>query len=97
MGQEDSVDSASACTGEDVYQHPKFDFAPIRDGLKKPEVDRVAARVGGGFRLSAMKDTAGLGHPPDFLGDPVHVDRETDSAVADQGNPEFLFPHPEKR
>ena len=44
-----------------------------------------------------MDRLAGLGEPPDLLGDAVHVDGEADAAIADQGDPQLLLPHAAKR
>ena len=67
--------------------------APIGNRTKKLQIDAFAAFARARIITAAMIGAACLGDPPDLLGDSVHVDREADSAVADQGDPEFLFPH----
>ena len=47
--------------------------------------------------VAAQETAARAGERPDLLGDPVHVDRQADPAVADQRDPQFLLPHAAQR
>src|SRR3546814_7769167 len=44
-------------------------------------------------RLSVVKGARRRGQPPHLLGDAVHIDRQADAAVANQGETQFLFTH----
>ncbi len=93
MAEEDRVDPARAGPGEDVDQHPDVDVALRGDGGEERAV-AVPERLVRGARMHRL---AGLGEPPDLLGDAVHVDGEADAAVADQGDAELLLLHAPKR
>ena len=43
--------------------------------------------------LAGVIGPAGADHVPHFLGDAVHVDREADPAIADEGETQLLFAH----
>ena len=90
LGQEHAVDPARAGPGDDVGQDPQAQPVPGFEMLEQGAVDALAVF---GLRLTGVVGTAGAGELPQLLGHPVHVDRQADSAVADQRDPQFLLPH----
>ena len=61
-----------------------------RNPLKQIAIDPAYA-VGG--RTGRMEIAASPGELPQFACNPVHIDRQADSAVAYQRDPQFLVPH----
>ena len=53
-------------------------------------VHRLAARAAIGI---VVKRTTGAQQVPDFPGNTMHIDRQTNSAVANKGKPKFFFAH----
>jgi hypothetical protein len=45
------------------------------------------------WRFTAVEAATGRCKPPDLLGHAMHVNREADAAIADEGQPQFFFAH----
>ena len=94
FGQEDGVDAARAGAGEDVDEDPQLDLALGGERFEESPVSPFAAAV---FRFPGVVGAAGAGEPPHLLGNAVHIDRQADPAVADEGQTKLFFPHPGDR
>ena len=75
---------------DDIDQDAQLEAGFGLDFLEQCTVNALTAARRG---QSGMERAAGTGEPPDFLGDAVHVHRQTDPAIADQGKAEFLLAH----
>ncbi len=84
MAQKDAVDPPGARSGNDVGEHADAHAAARRHLLQQIVINRID---GGSRRIALMRRTAGADHPPDFLGDAVHVDGQADPTIADQRQP----------
>ena len=93
LRQKYAVDPPGTGPGDDVRQHAKSGTGFCLQPFQYIIIDSAAALVDA---RAVMKVPARLRQFPDFLGDPVHVDRQTDTAVADQGQSEFFLPHAAK-
>src|SRR5690606_26012176 len=93
MGEENGVDSAGACPGEDVDEDAEVSVRLELDPAEQMGIDlfRLAGCVRAARR--AVDVLAGPRQPPDFLRDAVHVDGEADTAIAYQGDPQLLLAH----
>lgn len=87
--EKNAVDPARARPRDDVGKDAQPDIAARGDSGQQFAIDRARALLGG----AVMKGPRRRGEAPHFLGDAVHIDGEADSAVANQGEAQFLFPH----
>ena len=90
LGQEHAIDSARTGPGDDIGQDPQAQFEMALDPVKQAFVNRFRAAA---HRRAAMESAAGAGQFPQLLGHAVHVNGKADTAVADQGDAEFLLAH----
>ncbi len=90
LAEEDAVDTARAGTGDDIDQHPQPQPGFVLKLVEQCLIDALAA----GCCVGAIVEIpAGARGVPDLLGDAVHVHRQADAAVANQGEAEFLLAH----
>ena len=90
LGKENAVDAARAGAGHNIADHPQPQLSLVFYPVQQIEIHLLGAR---GLLLAIGMGAAGAQQPPDLFQRAMHVDRQADSAIADHGQPKFLFPH----
>jgi hypothetical protein len=93
MGKKHAIDATCAGTRDDVWHDTQPQIRFGERGVQYVAIHGLA-RAGIDIGLLARGEVAACtGEMPDLLGDAMHIHGKTDSAVADQREPQFLLSH----
>ena len=90
LREENSIDPACACAGNDVGKKPQLWPARVVNIGQQVVVDMFAIAT---VRCAGMKSTAGARELPQLLGDAMHIYGKADPAVAHKSDAKLLLTH----